>query len=174
LIIISVDLIAIVIGFLEKNSSQTENIYMNIQTLLKYAAGANKKELMLHTNFTWSPEVAEVANRATNDVFVSNITAIPIISSRYYLENVNKDITVRLLSMNVDDAEMFKHFCKMRYTNFEKHVSRYTNMSKSNNDILSEILERKKNIEKRMSNRIIPCSFFAVDIIKPNKNSVLR
>jgi len=174
LIIVAVDLIAIIHGYLKKGSFINKRIAMNMDTLLRYAAGGYNDKVMLHTNHTWDASVIEALKKATNDIFFSSVTLYTICSTRSFIENLNSEINLRLLSTDTKDNAMFVQFCRMRDLDFHKAFDRYESYRNMVNSSLHDIFKTKQNIEERLAVRIVPCTFFAVDIIKPNENSYIK
>jgi hypothetical protein len=120
------------------------------------------------------PDWQEKFKLAKNDIFLSSITLIRLNGQKHLLEEMNNNIYLRLLSLDISD-ESFTCFCKMRSKDFTGEKERYKITKASYIEtIRKSVVVNKSNIHERVAARIIPCNFFAVDILKESENSFIE
>jgi len=120
---------------------------------------------------------------ATHDIFLSGLTLSRLHTMTKHIKKFDDKKKLRLLSLNIDDDELFTVFCKMRkgdaYTNSRNKTIAQSNLSK---ETYKELIY-KKNIIRKVTKRLIPCEFIAIDCgididngdeFVPNDNSVIK
>jgi len=171
LIIISFDLVAIIHGYLKKDNLRSKVMLENIEKLINSEL-LNRNRI--NTQQTYYQTYAKKINDKTVDIFISGINLQRVSSERQFLSDLNERVELRLLSLNHKEDDIIIPFCKMRYKDYETTKKKYESLKNSYENMIGTIAENKKNIHERLTKRIIPCSFFAVNIRKPDENSFIE
>jgi|GEM_PF-4895336 len=114
--------------------------------------------------------------KAKNDIFISGYILHKVGDSLKY-HTPKDDVQIRLLSIDTTNENMLNEFCKRYYPKMEEQKKEKILSSRKTYD--STIVQLKNdnpnmNIVEKITKRSLNCVIFAIDIIKPNKNSFIE
>ena len=184
LIIIAVNLLAIIHGYMEKHTTQIKYLDKKLSNLLENSPSAVGNKVCITKDYPSNMEWDTIITNATHDVFLSTITLSRLrLGGIHRIEAIDNEKRIRLLSTNPENDELYTALCKMRHLNtYEETKERYNSQFGTINYRLKGLLSSNDNVILRRASRIIPCDFIAVDCgidgdindkFTPNSNSVI-
>lgn len=125
-----------------------------------------------------------VLNNASHDVFLYSLSHSKLQHATKQLKEFCDTKTLRILSINEDDEESFMTFAKMRYGDgYKKCIEKTKAQTVIAKKVLDELTSDRKNIFRRVANRLVPCIFVAIDCgidmdkndsFEPSENSIIE
>ena len=151
------------INHLETSRSQEE--------IFKLLQGKSfEAEFVERGDFDWQSAVKV----AKHDIFISGTTLTHYVGAKDLFMGVDSSISVKFLVLNLNNSEDLNAFRRMRYQDNEKHTNeRYFNQGKVFKDLYNT-LRGCENIFFAVADRVIPITFFAVDVEKLTENTMIR